>query len=527
MQPQEQSSQQRKHLGNKFCMLFGNPSDKKTLLVGPHLATWKDFFPDSVHWDIIPHEIPDLSSFGLILFCINPKTSHSQIVRDLNQLKIKTQQDTNILLIANNYYSLTSFKKLLRKTWCLIQSFPKFGFRGYKKVIQESGFIIGQTYLIRPNILNPEEIVAVDSHLLEIPYNSNILVKTASRFNFYKYVAESYLFSNSNSPLEKTSLINDITSELYQKGYLTSSHCHLERFDLRIRGALVLFLADDSRSKHFITRVVDSEESRIIIKRNEKFIKWLLNQQRLNEDIKDFLPVPIVSFEKSEVAIFIETMMHGTLAWKVNRYKIREKIFQEASDFISRLQYGTRLNMTISPGLAHDLYSVITDRLNSCDEVSNTFLQDVKKTIEIIKQKIIEKAFYLTASHGDYGYGNILVDPHSGKLIGVIDWDTGRRLDFAGIDYLNLLVQRKRSEENCNVYQAFHEVITRIQSQNSLDISGYYKKFFNISNNTLKLLLYTGFLRYISRSAQYPQVYQAEEKDYIRVLEFLKIKTPL
>ncbi len=137
------------------------------------------------------------------------------------------------------------------------------------------------------------------------------------------------------------------------------------------------------------------------------------------------------------------------------------------------------------------------------------------------------KECFLTVSHGDYGYGNILLNPRSGELTGVIDWDTGRKDDFPGIDYLNLAVQRIRTERDCTVTTAFEEVFNLVNRQGSLDEGDFYASEFNVNGDLLKVVLYVSLIRYMSRAAQYPEVFISEQIEYKKSLQSLEKLAPL
>ncbi len=525
----KQVNQQNLGVGNNLAMLFGSPVEDTVLLVGSKLLNWYEMFPNVVHWDHVleVEESADQTSFGLVLYHSDCVTTRSHLIKDLKILRSMIRQGGTLVVFARNLYSLPNVKRFIRNARNVFASQPRLGFAGYKKALQESGFCDSRGYLTLPNLETPEEIVSIDSSLLEVPCNCHVLLRLAHRYTFFKYIADGYLFIDSCNPIEQVLLLREVASKLQVVCHMHEVSCSLERFDIRMRGAMVLFLFENISKKHFVVRVVSDSDTQIIVRRNEQFIRWLLAHQSLSENVKHHLPDPISSFEFAGSAVFIETLVNGVLAWKVNVPAQREIIFKGASEFIFQLQQGTRRETFIDHNVFQELFSPVQDRLESCVGVTESFFLEVLDVVSRIKKKLLGKSCTLTATHGDYGYGNILVEPRTGKLVGVIDWDTGRHLDFTGIDFYNLLVQCGRTEKNYGVFQAFSVAVTDITLRDSLDTTERYGHEFAISGDSLNILLYTGFLRYVSRSAQYPTVYNTEQDEYIKILQWLKNNIPL
>ncbi len=513
--------------GYNLALLFGCFPEETVLLVGPQLSHWKDIFPNVLYWECVSGKKSGYLHFGLVLYHSDSATSRHRLVQDLKILKSFVRPGGTLLFFARNCYSFARLKQLKENNWKSFFSQPRFSLSGYKKVLQRSGFLGIQDYLVFPNLESLEEIVSVDSKLIEVPFNCHLLLRLARRYKFIKYIADGYIFINSSNAIEETPILKEIENNLCEAECSKNPRYRLERFDLRMRGAMVLFLSEQFTGNDFVVRVIRDFKTKVIVSRNEQFLQWLQSQQNLREELKHKLPCPITKFDFIGSTVFIETLMKGVLAWKVNSPTLREVIFEESWDFIYQLQQGTRWKTKIDEKIFQELFSFVIDRLASCDGVNKSFFHEVIMTIENIKQYMIGQDCVLSASHGDYGYGNILVDPHSGKLTGVIDWDTGRRRDFIGLDIFNLLVQRERIEKGHDVFQAFAKIVRNILSNNSLDSGGKYAREFGVFGDTLKVLMYIGLLRYASRSAQYPKVYNTEQDEYVETLQFLKTEVPL
>jgi hypothetical protein len=102
----------------------------------------------------------------------------------------------------------------------------------------------------------------------------------------------------------------------------------------------------------------------------------------------------------------------------------------------------------------------------------------------------------------------------------VIDWDAGRQFELAGIDLLNLQIQKARTERNMGVFPAFVAVACAALGRGGLDEAGHYQGEFGIEGDLVRACLGVALLRYLSRAAQYPDVFAAEQDDYRRAIDF-------
>ena len=127
---------------------------------------------------------------------------------------------------------------------------------------------------------------------------------------------------------------------------------------------------------------------------------------------------------------------------------------------------------------------------------------------------------WLSASHGDYGYGNIITDPRNGRLNGVIDWDTGRKREFVGVDIINLMIQKHRVRQGEDFYQLIKKLDLQFCNELSSNMSDFMDQF-NLDCHRLRLLLSVAIIRYISRSAQFTAFFESEKNAYSKILELI------
>jgi aminoglycoside phosphotransferase (APT) family kinase protein len=126
--------------------------------------------------------------------------------------------------------------------------------------------------------------------------------------------------------------------------------------------------------------------------------------------------------------------------------------------------------------------------------------------IGALEARLLGREQLLAWAHGDFGYGNALVNPATGELTGVIDWDTAREDELAGVDLVNFLTQRHRMEHGVPLSGALEAVGDRVLRA----------EFEAVPPEAAREVLVVTFLRFFQRSARYPRVFAREHADLRR-----------
>lgn len=520
------TTRSRGQAGDNLLLLLGLPSTSRVLIVGEALRHWCDIFHNCRAYSSFAHGLTDESSCDLLLYHASCAADREQLQVQLTVLRRLLGTAGRLLMFAPNRYAFSRLKRIKDGAWrqkgslCCSQ-------HGYRQALRRAGFGRAVEYLALPSLDAAEEIVVPDSRFVELPRHWHPFLHLAHRFKLFSNLADGYLFFQGPESLDDGPLLSTISLRLEEKAGGALVRPSLLRFDLRLRGALVLFVSEQQRRCEVIARIVSDPEIDQIVRKNQKFLSALRAIEGLPESFRALLPEPLADFIFCDRSVYLETLKKGVPAWKVNRGSVRPYVFQEATHFLWCLQRVTCRPRQYDTETLRSLFVEDLEQLSGCQEVDENLRAGVERTLQSMCARIDGLNGFLVASHGDYGYGNLLVDADSGSLTGVIDWDTGRFDDLPGMDLLNLEVQRVRAELGAGVHDAFVAVTESVRARGGLDDAGRYAAEFQIEGPWLHALLHACLLRYLCRAAQYPEVFAAEQNDYQRTLDYLHRVAPL
>jgi len=289
------------------------------------------------------------------------------------------------------------------------------------------------------------------------------------------------------------------------------------RIDLRARGAAVV--ETHCGDEDCEIRIVPCASAQDVVRRNHHNLAavrgWLAGRDRLLA----LLPRPLVLDDRCDPLVLVETHLPGTLAWRPARGSLGPRIYGEALDFLEDFRQATLRGEPLYPEEARETLAREHERLAEADFVSDDLRIGIARELEHAEEALAEAELLPYASHGDFGYGNILVDAHTGRITGIIDWDTARAVDFPGIDRVNLEIQIERSVGG----RTFSEAVASLWDSD--DLRGALQGA--RSDVETRALFGLAVCRYVMRSFSYPRLYLREADEFERALARLDgLETP-
>jgi hypothetical protein len=446
-------------------------------------------------------------NYGLILWRLE-QGDIPALVGNLPLVRRLLAADGSFMLLAGNRFCGSS----LRNPYGFVRSRLR-GYRGYRKLLSGSGFAQMMNFIPLPALATAEEFLNVDC------LGSSSVARMLGGF-FSK--RESLQFCDGFAfTLADREVGIEATRRLFQH-YLTQcvedQRILIERFHLRARGSLIV-VGQGEENRRFVFRVATSAATDATIGRHAHWAGRISAHPDLKAELKKVVPTPLGQFSHGTKRVYIEPFHDGILAWKPAVRGIhRDRIFKECYRFIRDFNGRTANFLMMNDELFRRLVRPEPD--GQWRQESKDFRVLCTSLIRYLARSLLGKGRFIVWGHGDFGYGNIIVNPRTAELKGVIDWDTAREVELAGIDLLNLQVQKHRIEEKVCLAKALEKVAASLGRQDeSRQMLAYRNRFLITRSQTVELITLCA-LRFVQRGMRYRDHFRQDREEYLAALEF-------
>lgn len=337
-----------------------------------------------------------------------------------------------------------------------------------------------------------------DSHESGVPASFSLSGRSLS--------GAAYLFSW--RPFFETPLWGEVRRRLGLEE-VTVSEVHL-----RSRGAAVAVF-ESTDGVDGVLRVVPEGAAQGLVDKNHQA---LLDLRRVIQDDDTLLrrvPEPLLRLMSGSTLVLAETRLPGRLAWKLVGTALGEVAYDDAKRFL-RVLHAVSGATLCAPGAEIVTDSVRKDleRVAEASFVSRELRTLLVEELADAAEALVDLGLAPSVSHGDFGPGNILVNPDTGALTGVIDWDTLRIRDVPGIDRVNLEIQIRRS----GPHKSFSAAVAATWRER-----GAHEALVGEGGQARERALFgIAVCRYITRYLSYPDLYRAEEVEFGRALAWMR-----
>jgi len=508
-----------------ILFLLGLEHDSPVLVIGSTISAWKTCFANVRYESSYSRRIPDLCQYDLIVLHAGDVKKKHVLEESVSALKERLSPLGSLVVVAPNYYSYSNMREVGHGHLTQFIHTIRCGFYSYLKLLDHISFRFVTTYLPLPDCNAPAEIVAMESSLLELSNHYPRVLRWAAKMGFPHLLHDGYIFLCSNHTVSSSSIMKCMSRVIAEYLHLDEADIVYERFDVRMRGILAGFIKEKFTNTRYIVRIVSDNATDLIVRKNHKFLK-VMNDE-LPEKIKTRIPTPLFEFYTRGSHAYLETMIPGVLAWKVNGSSLKRKILNESIGFLLALNSSTRKRVILDDVAWEELFGDEQRRLDSLKDLDSEFKASVHETLSTMQNVFKGSFVHLVCSHGDYGYGNIMVNPLTGELSGVIDWDTCRLADFPGVDYFNLLIQKERIENHADLAGAMHLIVDQLVDGSLFKGFEPFEKECCLDRSHRTFFLYIAVLRYIFRALQYPAIFRKDQQDFKNAFTLLRQRLPL
>ncbi len=488
------------------------------LFIGTRTTTWEadilSYFPavvivrSAVEFDAAMRTD---SKYDLIVWTSPPTASIKPLSNSLRRLRsVLTPAGSLFALIENRLDA----KAILKNPNHALKP-GRNSINGFRRTLVRAGFQRVQEFLPFPNLPDVEEFVNSDSSRLALPGYASRLERLMNHWGLLPYVHTGAAFIASAPGAGSEPIVTAI------RGYLSRDTVgdrkfDLQRFDLRDRGSLILFLKCVGTGESIVCRVTTDPATDRIVKRN---VEWTsrITTANISDWVKRAVPAPLGSFRIGDCTAYLETCISGTIAWKLAGSEALEPVlFDGMLRFISTLGKDTARTAQMD------------DVEREC-LLDPPFAQRVEESLaswyealrDRLRLRVSGRNRTLVWAHGDLGYGNAIADPETAHVHGIIDWDQGRE-DLAGVDLLNFLIQRDRARRLSSAIGAFGEIGAAFISSgfSGCDARIAYENDFRPGPEERRELLGWAALRFAQRYMTYPSLVAGARDETRAILEY-------
>jgi Phosphotransferase enzyme family len=230
------------------------------------------------------------------------------------------------------------------------------------------------------------------------------------------------------------------------------------------------------------------------------------------------IPKALLRGEFCNIPYYVQDAMPGYSGLRFSHSRGQQgKWMQQALDFIFRLHVATQTQVKLDEAVWNgEVMPLLAPALRMAEQwagVNSSHLRD------LLMQELAGHTWPFVFNHGDYWLGNLLFDPKTGRLQGVIDWDRALPSSLPLIDLFNVLLSARAEMASTSV---IHQLIqgmrmTALDPADKRVIAQYAKRLgFELSPSQLRAFLLIDWLTRVSTRVSSRQATWWCEQDWLR-----------
>jgi hypothetical protein len=464
----------------KLGALLGVDADARVLLAGAARARRSDFEHHFAAVDVAP--VPG-ARYGLAVWELADGD-----VADVAAALLPTG---SLFLVAANQLGLRAAARDPRR----LTERGAASVWGWRNRLRRAGFSRLDEFVPLPEPRGAEEFVHARAGEISLPTHASRTERMLNGAGLLPLLSDGYACIASGPSGGTRALLAGLGERL-------GAPVQLERFDLRDRGALVLLVR--AGAERFVCRVTVDDETDRVVSRNAEWTRRIRENAALPAALRALVPAPRGRWEAGDCTQYVEERVAGVVAWKrAGIPQLREPLFAGVYGFVRDFGAATAERARLDE---HAVTSLLGDAPPAW--VGREVAEPMDVLRSLLRYRALGRERTRVWAHGDFGFGNAMVDPRTGVLRGIIDWDQAR-IDLAGVDLLNFLVQREMGARACSFPAAFNEVAGRVASSGfrAVHPSVDYEERLGIGTSERRDLVGWVALRMAERAIRYPRLF--------------------
>lgn len=346
----------------------------------------------------------------------------------------------SLTLLFDNKYSYIYWLRNLR-TWRFSQlkSYyqERISIRLVRKILKREGFHFVNIYIASPSINDAKEMFNSNNPPGFFPV-TNIKKFLGNVFLYSRYlrfVSPAFVVSASRIPAQ--SLYENMVKSLLKedgKGY------YLRRLQPADQKVILSIQSGPLSGSNVVVKLPLNDVS---LKRcsNNRDVLRLLHKDKI---LTGLISAIAKSGNSKEQPYFIEEFISGVVFDSPSQkyLSVVEKSFELLIEFHQTTLSKTLINDSVYDEIFEKQFEDLFKNLSS--KHAKNCIHDMKKVEEYIRKDIIQKQIPLVLFHADYKAENLIFNPRTLNVRGIIDWDLAMPRGLPLLDVIHLLISKVR-----------------------------------------------------------------------------------
>ncbi len=238
----------------------------------------------------------------------------------------------------------------------------------------------------------------------------------------------------------------------------------LNRYHVMMKGNVVLDVADvNDASSGLIIKISVDDTSESQNDKNYTVLSSLQNNDSIPVQIRRLIPRAAGKFSIDGQNIYLEEKIVGIPAGSiVHDDRVKQEVLKHALNFIVGMHQATLVKAALSEKEYLQSIGGLVERVMRAGRAG----QDAFHKLDLALRRVfVGREISRALKHGDFSFANMIIDPKTHELAGVIDWDNAEYDHPILVDLINLI----ESTYNLRNFELGHTV-TKILLNNDISL---------------------------------------------------------
>jgi SAM-dependent methyltransferase len=329
-----------------------------------------------------------------------------------------------------------------------------YSLQGYRRLLNSAGFASSKSYLPLPDwrsyhaLIDSEDRQAVETYFAERGSGRWEAIELKFRSGLAEILASSF-FCVGNRGEARAPVLEEIGAQVIRDLAQGGNRATSVKFRVTRREVVTCELGVGEQPAHVILKIPLSAAANARTNLEHETLLSLRSHLQASGKWPE-IPKALVRGEFRNIPYYVQEAMPGYSGLRFSHSSDQQgKWMQQALDFIFRLHLATQTSVKLDEAVWNEaVMPLLAPALRMAEQsagVNSTYLRD------LLMQELAGRSWPFVFNHGDYWLGNLLFDPTTGRLQGVIDWDRALPSSLPLIDLFNVLLSARAEMASTSV----------------------------------------------------------------------------